>query len=180
MSNYRYETLQVHAGQEPAPGTNARAVPIYQTTSYTFDDSEHGAKLFALEEFGNIYTRIMNPTTDVFEKRIAALEGGVAAVATASGQAAQFTALTTLAEAGDNIVSTSYLYGGEKEEQHFDIGNLILNPEQFHYDIGRERFPALLEPEFVSAEEAGTWLADTARIIGLHIGDEVKAYPVSF
>ena len=112
MSNYRYETLQVHAGQEPAPGTNARAVPIYQTTSYTFDDSEHGAKLFALEEFGNIYTRIMNPTTDVFEKRIAALEGGVAAVATASGQAAQFTALTTLAEAGDNIVSTSYLYGG--------------------------------------------------------------------
>ena len=112
MSNYRYETLQVHAGQEPAPGTNARAVPIYQTTSYTFDNSEHGAKLFALEEFGNIYTRIQNPTTDVFEKRIAALEGGVAAVATASGQAAQFTALTTLAEAGDNIVSTSYLYGG--------------------------------------------------------------------
>jgi len=112
MSDYRYETLQVHAGQEPAPGTNARAVPIYQTTSYTFDDSEHGAKLFALEEFGNIYTRIQNPTTDVFEKRIAALEGGVAAVATASGQAAQFTALTTLAEAGDNIVSTSYLYGG--------------------------------------------------------------------
>ena len=112
MSDYRYETLQVHAGQEPAPGTNARAVPIYQTTSYTFDDSEHGAKLFALEEFGNIYTRIQNPTTDVFEKRIAALEGGVAAVATSSGQAAQFTALTTLAEAGDNIVSTSYLYGG--------------------------------------------------------------------
>ena len=111
-ANYRYETLQIHAGQEPAPGTNARAVPIYQTTSYTFDDTDHGARLFALEEFGNIYTRIMNPTTDVFEQRIAALEGGVAAVATASGQAAQFTALTTLAEAGDNIVSTSYLYGG--------------------------------------------------------------------
>jgi O-acetylhomoserine (thiol)-lyase len=111
-TDYRFETLQVHAGQEPAPGTNARAVPIYQTTSYTFDDTEHGARLFALEEFGNIYTRIQNPTTDVFEKRIAALEGGVAAVATASGQAAQFTALTTLAEAGDNIVSTSYLYGG--------------------------------------------------------------------
>ncbi len=109
---YRYETLQIHAGQEPAPGTNARAVPIYQTTSYTFDDADHGARLFALEEFGNIYTRIMNPTTDVFEQRIAALEGGVAAVATASGQAAQFAALTTLAEAGDNIVSTSYLYGG--------------------------------------------------------------------
>jgi O-acetylhomoserine (thiol)-lyase len=107
-----FETLQVHAGQEPAPGTNARAVPIYQTTSYTFDSAEHGAKLFALQQFGNIYTRIMNPTTDVFEKRIAALEGGVAAVATASGQAAQFLALTTIAQAGDNIVSTSYLYGG--------------------------------------------------------------------
>ncbi len=111
-SDYRYETLQVHAGQEPAPGTNARAVPIYQTTSYTFDDSDHAARLFGLEEFGNIYTRIMNPTTDVFEKRVAALEGGVAAVATASGQAAQLTALTTLAEAGDDIVSTSFLYGG--------------------------------------------------------------------
>jgi OAH/OAS sulfhydrylase len=108
----RYETLQVHAGQEPAPGTNARAVPIYQTTSYTFDDTEHGAKLFALQQFGNIYTRIMNPTTDVFEKRIAALEGGAAALATASGQAAQFLALSTIAGEGDNIVSTSYLYGG--------------------------------------------------------------------
>ena len=109
---YRFETLQIHAGQEPAPGTNARAVPIYQTTSYVFNDADHGARLFALEEFGNIYTRIMNPTTDVFEKRIAALEGGVAALATASGQAAQLLAITTLAQAGDNIVSTSYLYGG--------------------------------------------------------------------
>jgi O-acetylhomoserine/O-acetylserine sulfhydrylase len=114
MSNngLRFETLQVHAGQEPAAGTNARAVPIYQTTSFTFDDAAHGARLFALQEFGNIYTRIMNPTTDVFEKRVAALEGGVAALATSSGQAAQFLALSTLAEAGDNIVSTSYLYGG--------------------------------------------------------------------
>jgi len=111
-TGYRFETLQVHAGQEPAPGTNARAVPIYQTTSYTFDDSEHGARLFALQEFGNIYTRIMNPTTDVFEKRIAALEGGVAALATASGQAAQFLALSTILQNGDNVVSTSYLYGG--------------------------------------------------------------------
>jgi O-acetylhomoserine/O-acetylserine sulfhydrylase len=109
---YRYETLQLHAGQEPAPGTNARAVPLYQTSSYTFNDAAHGARLFGLQEFGNIYTRIMNPTTDVFEKRIAALEGGVAAVATASGQAAQFLAIATIAEAGDNIVSTSYLYGG--------------------------------------------------------------------
>ena len=107
-----YETLQVHAGQEPAAGTNARAVPIFQTTSYTFNDADHGARLFALEEFGNIYTRIMNPTTDVFERRIAALEGGAAAVATASGQAAQLLAIATLCEAGDNIVATSYLYGG--------------------------------------------------------------------
>lgn len=111
-NNYRFETLQVHAGQEPAPGTNARAVPIYQTTSYTFDDAAHGARLFGLQEFGNIYTRIMNPTTDVFEQRIAALEGGVAAIATASGQSAQLLAITTIAQAGDNIVSTSLLYGG--------------------------------------------------------------------
>jgi len=110
--NYRFETLQLHGGQEPDASTNSRAVPIYQTTSYVFDDSEHAATLFALKEFGNIYTRIMNPTSDVFEKRIAALEGGVAAVATASGQSAQFTAITTLAQKGDNIVSTQYLYGG--------------------------------------------------------------------
>ena len=109
---YRYETLQVHAGQTPAPGTNARAVPIYQTTSYTFNDTDHGARLFALKEFGNIYTRLMNPTTDVFEQRVAALEGGVAAVATASGQAAQFIALSTILQTGDELVSTSYLYGG--------------------------------------------------------------------
>ncbi len=117
MSNHsldqaRFETLQLHAGQEPDPATNARAVPIYQTTSYLFKDSEHAANLFGLKEFGNIYTRIMNPTTDVFEKRIAALEGGVAAVATGSGQAAQFIALSNILEAGDNLVSTSYLYGG--------------------------------------------------------------------
>ena len=107
-----FETLQVHAGQDPAPGTNARAVPIYQTTSYNFDSAEHGARLFALQEFGNIYTRIMNPTTDVLEKRVAALEGGVAGLATASGQAAEFLAVTNIAQAGDNIVSASMLYGG--------------------------------------------------------------------
>ena len=112
QKNYRYETLQLHAGQVPDPTTNSRAVPIYQTTSYVFNDAEHGANLFALKEFGNIYTRIMNPTTDVFEKRVAALEGGVAAVAVASGQAAQFIALHTILEAGDNFVSTSFLYGG--------------------------------------------------------------------
>lgn len=108
----RFETLQVHAGQEIDPVTGSRAVPIYQTTSYVFNSAEHGANLFALKEFGNIYTRIQNPTTDVFEKRIAALEGGVAALATSSGQAAQFLALTNILEAGDNFVTGSNLYGG--------------------------------------------------------------------
>lgn len=111
-ANYRFETLQLHAGQTPDPATNSRAVPIYQTTSYVFNSAEHGANLFGLKEFGNIYTRIMNPTTDVFEKRVAALEGGVAAVATSSGQAAQFLALNNIMESGDNFVSTSFLYGG--------------------------------------------------------------------
>ncbi|PVH26735.1 O-acetylhomoserine aminocarboxypropyltransferase/cysteine synthase family protein [Sphingobacterium corticibacter] len=108
----QYETLQIHAGQEADPTTGARALPIYQTSSYIFDNAEHGANLFALKEFGNIYTRIMNPTTDVFEKRIAALEGGVAAVAVASGQAAQFIALNNILESGDNFISSSHLYGG--------------------------------------------------------------------
>ena len=112
MANLHFETLQLHAGQEIDPTTRSRAVPIYQTSSYTFRDSEHGANLFALKEFGNIYTRIMNPTTDVFEKRIAALEGGVAALATGSGQAAQFLALNNILQTGDNFVSTSFLYGG--------------------------------------------------------------------
>ncbi|HBK89067.1 MAG: O-acetylhomoserine aminocarboxypropyltransferase/cysteine synthase [Cyclobacteriaceae bacterium] len=112
MSTPRFETLQLHAGQEVDPATGSRAVPIYQTTSYVFKNSEHGANLFALKEFGNIYTRIMNPTTDVFEKRIAALEGGVAALAVGSGQAAQFIALNNILQAGDNFVSTSFLYGG--------------------------------------------------------------------
>src|SRR5215213_10752677 len=96
MSNLRFETLQVHAGQELDPATNARAVPIYQTTSYGFKSSEHAANLFGLREFGNIYTRIMNPTTDVFEKRMAALEGGVGALATASGQAAETLAILNI------------------------------------------------------------------------------------
>jgi O-acetylhomoserine/O-acetylserine sulfhydrylase len=112
MSSLHFETLQLHAGQEIDPTTGSRAVPIYQTTSYAFKSAEHGANLFALKEFGNIYTRIMNPTTDVFEKRIAALEGGVAALAVGSGQAAQFIALNNILQSGDNFVSTSFLYGG--------------------------------------------------------------------
>ncbi|MBO2012884.1 O-acetylhomoserine aminocarboxypropyltransferase/cysteine synthase family protein [Hymenobacter negativus] len=107
-----FETLQLHAGQQPDPTTGARAVPLFQTTSYVFKSAEHGANLFALKEFGNIYTRLMNPTTDVFEQRVAALEGGVAALATGSGQAAQFIALNNILQAGDNFVSTAYLYGG--------------------------------------------------------------------
>ena len=109
--NLKFETLQLHAGQEVGE-TGARAVPLYQTTSYVFKNAEHGANLFALKEFGNIYTRLMNPTTDVFEKRIAALEGGVAALATASGQAAQFIALNNILQVGDNFVSSPFLYGG--------------------------------------------------------------------
>jgi O-acetylhomoserine (thiol)-lyase len=112
LENLHFDSLQLHAGQEPDSATNSRAVPIYQTSSYVFNDSDHAARLFGLKEFGNIYTRIMNPTTDVFEKRVAALEGGVAALATSSGQAAQFIALTNIMQAGDNLVSTSYLYGG--------------------------------------------------------------------
>ncbi len=108
----KFETLQLHAGQVPDPTTNSRALPLYQTTSYVFNSSEHGANLFGLREFGNIYTRLMNPTTDVFEKRVAALEGGVAALAVASGQAAQFIALNNILQVGDNFVSSSNLYGG--------------------------------------------------------------------
>src|ERR1700750_713723 len=112
MSTPKFETLQLHAGQEADPTTGSRAVPLYQTTSYVFKNAEHGANLFALKEFGNIYTRIMNPTTDVFEKRIAALEGGVAALATSSGQSAQFLALNNILQAGENFVTSPFLYGG--------------------------------------------------------------------
>ncbi len=112
MANHKFETLQLHAGQQVDPTTKARAVPIYQTTSYGFDNSEHAANLFGLRAFGNIYTRIMNPTSDVFEQRMAALEGGVAALAVGSGQAAQFLALNNILQSGDNFVSTSFLYGG--------------------------------------------------------------------
>src|ERR687889_2646240 len=117
----RFETLQVHAGQEVDPVTKSRAVPIYQTTSYVFDSAEHAAKLFGLQEFGNIYTRIMNPTTDVFEKRVAALEGGVGALATASGQAAETLAILNIAGAGDEIVSAAQLYGGTYNLFHYTL-----------------------------------------------------------
>ena len=117
-------TLAVHAGQTPDPTTGARAVPIYQTTSYLFNDADHAGRLFALKEFGNIYTRIMNPTTDVFEKRVAALEGGVAGLATASGQAAETLTILTIASAGDEIVSTTSLYGGTYNLFHYTLPKL--------------------------------------------------------
>src|SRR5436309_11678390 len=117
-------TLAVHAGQAPDPATKSRAVPIYQTTSYLFDNADHAARLFALQEFGNIYTRIMNPTTDVLEKRVAALEGGLAGLALASGQAAETLAILTLARAGDEIVSTTSLYGGTYNLFHYTLPRL--------------------------------------------------------
>jgi O-acetylhomoserine (thiol)-lyase len=120
----QFATIAVHAGQSPDPATGALAVPIYQTTSYQFQDAGHAGRLFALKEFGNIYTRIMNPTTDVFEKRIAALEGGAAGLATASGQAAETLTLTTLASAGEEIVSTTSLYGGTYNLFHYTFPRL--------------------------------------------------------
>lgn len=143
-STYRFETLQLHAGHKPDSATHSRAVPIYQTTSYTFDDAEHAANLFGLKEFGNIYTRIMNPTTDVFEQRIAALEGGVAALATASGQAAQLLAITTLAQTGENIVSTSLLYGGTYNQFKVTLPRLGINVKFVDGDEP-EKYEALID-----------------------------------
>ncbi|SPE20106.1 Methionine gamma-lyase [Candidatus Sulfotelmatomonas gaucii] len=121
---YQLATQAVHAGQSPDPTTGSRAVPIYQTTSYLFQNADHAGRLFALQEFGNIYTRIMNPTTDVFEKRVAALEGGAAALATASGQAAETLTIITLAAAGEEIVSTTSLYGGTYNLFHYTLPKL--------------------------------------------------------
>jgi O-acetylhomoserine (thiol)-lyase len=143
-SKFRYETLQLHAGQEADSATNARAVPIYQTTSYVFNDAEHAADLFALKQFGNIYTRIMNPTTDVFEKRIAALEGGVAALATASGQAAQFIALNTIVQSGENIVATSNLYGGTYNQFKVSFPRLGIDVKFVDGDSAKD-FEALID-----------------------------------
>jgi O-acetylhomoserine (thiol)-lyase len=143
-ADYHFETLQLHAGQVPDPTTNSRAVPIYQTTSYVFNSAEHGANLFGLKEFGNIYTRIMNPTTDVLEKRLAALEGGVAAVATSSGQAAQFLALNNILQAGENFVSTTFLYGGTYNQ--FKVAFKRLGIEaRFAKGHNPEAFEALID-----------------------------------
>lgn len=142
--NYRYETLQLHAGHTPDETTLSRAVPLYQTTSYVFKNSEHGANLFGLKEFGNIYTRLMNPTTDVFEQRLAALEGGVAAVATASGHSAQFLALNNILQAGDNFVTSPFLYGGSFNQ--FKVAFKRLGIEaRFAKDDSAEEIEALID-----------------------------------
>jgi len=177
IRNYKYETLQLHAGQEPDPTTGSRTVPIYQTTSFVFNSAEHGANLFALKEFGNIYTRIMNPTTDVFEKRIAALEGGVAALATSSGISAQFLALNNILRAGDNFVSTSFLYGGSYNQFKVAFKRLGIearfadgdNPESFRSLIDENTKALYLEtignPRFnVPDFEAIAALADEFNI----------------
>jgi O-acetylhomoserine (thiol)-lyase len=139
-----FETLQQHAGQKPDATTNSRAVPIYQTTSYVFNDAEHAANLFGLREFGNIYTRIMNPTSDVFEQRIAALEGGVAALSVASGHAAQFLVFTTLLELGDNVVTSPYLYGGSYNQLKVSLKKLGINA-RFAADLEPASFEKLID-----------------------------------
>ena len=126
MSSYKFETLQVHAGQEVDKTTHSRALPIYQTSSYVFEDAKDGADLFGLRKFGNIYTRLQNPTTDVFEKRVAALEGGVTGLATSSGQSAQFIALNNILEVGDNFVSTPFLYGGTYNQFKSQFKRLVI------------------------------------------------------
>jgi O-acetylhomoserine/O-acetylserine sulfhydrylase len=143
-STPKFETLQVHAGHTPDSDTLSRAVPIYQTTSYVFKNAEHAANLFGLKEFGNIYTRLMNPTTDVFEKRIAALEGGVAALAVASGHAAQFIAITNIAGSGDNLVSSPYLYGGTFNQFKVSFKNIGIEG-RFAADLNPDNFEKLID-----------------------------------
>lgn len=153
MATLHFETLQLHAGQEADPTTGSRAVPVYQTTSYVFKNSEHGANLFALKEFGNIYTRIMNPTSDVFEKRVAALEGGVAALAVGSGHAAQFIALNNILTVGDNFVTSPFLYGGTYNQFKVSFKRLGIEvrfaegdkPEHFEKHIDKKTKAIYLE-----------------------------------
>jgi len=160
-----FETLQLHAGYSPDPSTGARQVPIYATTSYQFKDADHAARLFGLQEFGNIYTRIMNPTTDVLEKRIAALEGGVAGLATSSGHAAQFLTFTSLAQAGDNIVATPNLYGGTWNQLKVTLPRLGIET----------RFTSRAESpeEFLAATDANTraWFIESIGNPALNIPD---------
>jgi len=161
----RFETLQLHAGYEPEPTTLSRQVPIYPTTSYVFKSPEHAANLFALKEFGNIYSRVMNPTVDVLEKRLAALEGGKAALATASGHAAQFLALTTLAQAGDNIVSTPNLYGGTFNQFKVTLKRLGIEVRFTSREERPEEFLALTD------EKTRAWWVESIGNPALNIPD---------
>ncbi len=161
----RFETLQIHAGYTPDPTTKARQVPIYPTTSYTFDSPEHARDLFALRAFGNIYSRIMNPTVGVFEARMAALEGGVGALATSSGHAAQFLALTTLAQAGDNIVSTPNLYGGSFNQFKVTLGRLGIEVRFTSREETPEEFLALTD------ERTRAWWVESIGNPALNIPD---------
>jgi len=164
-ANYRAETLALHAGQKPDPTTNSRAVPIYQTTSYVFNDADHAARLFGLQEFGNIYTRLMNPTTDVFEQRVAALEGGVAALGVASGQSAITLAILTLAHAGDEIVSATSLYGGTYNLFHYTFPQLGITVK-FVDPADPENFRRAITPKtrLIYGETVGNPKLDTLDI----------------
>jgi O-acetylhomoserine (thiol)-lyase len=179
LTSLHFETLQLHAGQVPDPVTNSRAVPIYQTSSYVFNDAEHGANLFGLKEFGNIYTRLMNPTTDVFEKRVAALEGGVAAVATASGQSAQFLAITNCMQAGDNLVSTSFLYGGTYNQFKVQFPRLGINVK-FADGDGVDSFAAQIDTntKAIYVESMGNPRFNIPDFVGLSALAKDKGIPL--
>jgi len=172
----QFETLALHAGQAVDPTTKSRAVPIYQTTSYVFDDTAHAARLFGLQEFGNIYTRIMNPTTAVFEQRVAALEGGTHAVATASGQAAETLAITTIAEAGDEIIASTSLYGGTYNLLHYTLPKFGItvrfadpsNPESFRAAINDKT--KLIFAESVGNPRLDTFLFEEVSAIAKQAG----------
>lgn len=174
-----FETLALHAGQTPDPVTGARAVPIYQTTSFVFRDSEHAAKLFALQEFGNIYTRLMNPTTDVVEKRIAALEGGTGALLTASGMAAIFLAIHNIAEAGDHIVSSSSLYGGTETFFRYTLPKMGVEVT-FVADATPEKIKAAIKDntKAVYLETLGNPKGDVLDIAGIAEVAHAKGIPV--
>jgi len=167
-SKLRVETLALHAGQEPDPTTGSRAVPIYQTTSYQFKNTEHAANLFGLKEFGNIYTRLMNPTTDVLEKRIAALDGGVGALATASGQSAITLALLNIAQAGDEIVSADNLYGGTYNLFHYTFKKLGITVKFVKSnDLDALQKAITLKTKAVYAESIGNPKLDVADLEGI-------------
>lgn len=173
---FEFETLTLHAGQAPDPTTKSRAVPIYQTTSYVFDDTSHAARLFGLQEFGNIYTRLMNPTTDVLEQRMAALEGGSAAVATASGQAAEVLAITNICEAGDEVIAGSSLYGGTYNLLHYTLPKMGISvkfvdsndPESFR--AATTDRTKLYFGETVGNPQLNTFPIDEVAAIGRELG----------